>query len=177
VVAVLGGGETGNDCVETALAQGAAAVYQLEIMPAAGGNGQKATHPTDRLHQRWCVETTAFEAVDGRRLSLCGREVKWRSSPQGRLMQPLAGTEFRLEIDMAVLALGFEGRAEEGLVKALGLGVDSHGRFILKSSAATAEGVFVAGDAATGASLVANAIATGRQAAESIERFLDGQTT
>ena len=170
VVAVIGGGETGNDCVETALRAGASKVHQLEILPAAGDATFAAR--SDTVRRRYCVATKAFGG-DGALDELIAVEVKWSASPQGPVMCELAGTEFKVKADLAVVALGYDAVVEENLAEQLGLDSDD-GRITLRDFATQVQGIFAAGDLATGASFVADAIATGRKVAEKIDTYLAG---
>ncbi|MDR1386789.1 MAG: glutamate synthase subunit beta [Propionibacteriaceae bacterium] len=186
-VVIIGGGDTGADCLGTALRQGARSVTQLEIMPA----------PPERRpdHQPWptypalfrlasaheeggvrlfAVSTTRF-LVDpnGRVEALELVEVEWE---QGRL-QPIPGSERRLEAQLVLLAMGFTG-PERGVVEALGLACDQRGNIARDDDYQTnVEGVFVCGDAGRGQSLIVWAIAEGRSAAHSVDAYLTGEVS
>jgi indolepyruvate ferredoxin oxidoreductase len=172
VVVVIGGGETGNDCVETAISQGAKAVHQLEILPAARVNGDPTHRKSPGVERRWCVATTAFNGEGEYVSELSAAEVRWVQSARGPRMVEVPGSRFTLGVDLAVLALGYEPRLDAGLARQLGLDTDDRDALRLRDCATSAEGVFAAGDLATGASYVATAIASGRRAAEKIGEYL-----
>jgi glutamate synthase (NADPH/NADH) small chain len=175
VVAVLGAGLTGQDCVEAALMQGARMVHQFEILPPSAPPS-RGTHlltegPVDR---QWCVVTKQFGG-DGDRLNeIRGAKVRWLHSEQGPVMRELPGSDFRVKVDLALLAMGFESVPDGDLARRLGLAVDAQGRIVANGCATSAPDVFVAGDLATGPAYVATAIASGRQAADRINQFLQG---
>jgi glutamate synthase (NADPH/NADH) small chain len=207
VVAVIGGGDTGSDCVGTAIRQGARQVHQLEILPQPP-EGQNPATPwpnwpiilrTTTSHEEgctrhWAVQTTRLEGRAGRVLALHAVRVQWRRGPKGMEMSPLAGTEFVLPVDLVIVAMGFLHVQHEGLVTDLGLELDPRGNIVARppesdaapSSAAglelrraaaapamtSVEGVFAAGDASRGASLIVHAISSGRSAADAIDRWL-----
>ncbi len=170
-VVVIGGGDTGADCAETALAQGAAEVHQVEIRPAEA----LATDPTHArstaIRQHFGVATHQINGHgDGNELQL--RQVRWLESPAGLRPEPLAGTDFALQADLTLLALGFEPAVSAALVKALGLATDDRGQVAVTDYATSVPGVFAAGDLASGASLIVQAIRTGRAAADRIDAYL-----
>ncbi|MFI5618412.1 glutamate synthase subunit beta [Streptomyces sp. NPDC051567] len=185
-VVVIGGGDTGADCVGTAHRQGAASVTQLEIMPRPSEDrptGQpwptfpmlyKVTSAHEEGGERiYSVSTTHFEGdEDGNVQSLHLVEVAFED---GKLVQK-AGTERVLPAQLVTLAMGFTGTDQEnGLVKQFGLALDARGN-IERDAAYTTNvaGVFVAGDAGRGQSLIVWAIAEGRSAARGVDRFLTG---
>ena len=170
-VVVIGGGETGNDCVEMALAQGAREVRQFEILPAERINGDKTHAAPPRVDRRWCVTTKAFNG--GQKLSeLTAARVRWVQSPSGPRSIEEPGTEFAVPADVAVLALGYEPEVDEDLARQLGLRMDAQGRVELTGSATSEPSIFAAGDLAEGASFIARAVASGRQAARKINEYL-----
>ncbi|NJP68038.1 glutamate synthase subunit beta [Streptomyces spiramenti] len=185
-VVVIGGGDTGADCVGTAHRQGAASVTQLEIMPRPGE--ERAPHqpwPTFPMlykvtsaHEEggervYAVSTTRFEGdEDGNVQWLHLVEVEF---VDGKLNQK-AGTERRIPAQLVTLAMGFTGTdTENGLVSQLGLDLDERGNIARDADYATsARGVYAAGDAGRGQSLIVWAIAEGRAAARGVDRFLTG---
>ena len=175
VVAVIGGGLTGEDCVETALAQGATKVHQFEILPqsAVEGNGRADAdnQPHEQLTRRWCVATKAFGG-DGQLADLQAVRVRWTPSPAGPVMSEVDGSAFSMKVDLALLAMGFDAVMDRPLAEQLGLAVDEDGRVTVKDSATSAEGVFAAGDLALGAGYVVAAIDSGRNAAARIDQYL-----
>ncbi len=175
VVAVIGGGLTGEDCVETAVLEGARMVHQFEIMPPTAGDGRGGHAMRAAAVQRqWCVATKQFGG-DGRCISeLRGAKVRWVQGDHGPVMRELPGSEFRVKVDMALLAMGFDPVLEGDLAGELGLTADADGRIAANGCRTSRQDVFVAGDLATGPSYVASAIASGRRAAEKINAYLAG---
>ncbi|WP_103503721.1 MULTISPECIES: glutamate synthase subunit beta [Streptomyces] len=185
-VVVIGGGDTGADCVGTAHRQGAASVTQLEIMPRPGEdrapNQPWPTFPmlykVSSAHEEggervYSVSTTHFEGdEDGNVQWLHLIEVEF---VDGRLTQK-EGTERRIPAQLVTLAMGFTGTdTENGLTGQFDLDLDERGNIARDAEYATsARGVFVAGDAGRGQSLIVWAIAEGRAAARGVDRFLTG---
>jgi NAD(P)H-dependent glutamate synthase small subunit len=175
VVAVIGGGLTGLDCVETAVQQGAKQVVQLEILPktaakSAGGNGHPL--PSGPIEQKWCVSTKAFQTNGGNHLSeIRACEVEWEHSPAGPVMKEKPDSEFVVPADLALLAVGFEPKVDKPLAQQLGL-ADDDGRIRVDRCATDVEGIFAAGDVVTGPAYVATAIDSGRRAARRICEYL-----
>ncbi|NUT30190.1 MAG: FAD-dependent oxidoreductase, partial [Streptomyces sp.] len=185
-VVVIGGGDTGADCVGTAHRQGAASVTQLEIMPQPGE--ERAAHqpwPTFPMlykvtsaHEEggervYSVSTTHFEGdEDGNVQWLHLTEVEFID---GKLT-PKPGTERKIPAQLVTLAMGFTGTdRENGLVEQFGLELDERGNIARDADFQTnVPGVFVAGDAGRGQSLIVWAIAEGRSAARGTDRFLTG---
>ena len=172
-VVVIGGGETGNDCVQTALNQGAARVHQLEIVSESQVKADPTHETPAGVDRRWCVTTQAFLSTNGTLSAIAGRVVRWVHSARGLKMTEQPGSDFTLEADMALLALGYQSVPPQPLVQQLGLTLDGSGRLaLLDGCATTVPGIFIAGDLCTGATLVANAIATGRKAAAKMDEYL-----
>ncbi|MFF2526281.1 glutamate synthase subunit beta [Streptomyces liangshanensis] len=185
-VVVIGGGDTGADCVGTAHRQGAASVTQLEIMPRPGDD--RAAHqpwPTFPMlykvtsaHEEggervYSVSTTHFEGdEDGNVQSLHLTEVEFVN---GKLEQK-PGTERSIPAQLVTLAMGFTGTdRSNGLVEQFGLELDERGNIARDEDFATnVPGVYVAGDAGRGQSLIVWAIAEGRSAARGVDRHLTG---
>jgi glutamate synthase (NADPH/NADH) small chain len=181
-VVVIGGGDTGADCVGTSNRQGAVSVTQIEIMPKPPAKEDKmSTWPlwpnrlrTSSSHEegcerRWSVSTAAFTGKDGKLSGLDCVEVDAK-------FQPIAGTEFKLEADLVLLAMGFVHPVHEGLVDGLGLEKDARGnvKADTESYRTSNPKVFAAGDIRRGQSLVVWAIREGRQAARAVDTFLMG---
>jgi NAD(P)H-dependent glutamate synthase small subunit len=186
VVIVVGGGDTGSDCVGTARRQGAREIHQLEILPRPPG-ARPADTPwplwprvlrTSSSHEegcqrRWSVLTQRLSGTEVTVGALHGIEVEWTRGEKGPRMKELPGTEFTLKADLVLLAMGFLHVRREGLVEQLGVELDGRGNLKVSGGGATSvPGVFAAGDAAQGASLVVRAIAGGREAARAIDRAL-----
>lgn len=185
---VIGGGDTGADCVGTAHRQGAASVTQLEIMPKPGEDRNanqpwptfpmlyKVTSAHEEGGERvYSVSTTHFEGdEDGNVQALHLVEVAFED---GKLVQK-PGTERVLPAQLVTLAMGFTGTDQaNGLTQQFGLEMDARGNIDRDASYATnVDGVFVAGDAGRGQSLIVWAIAEGRSAARGVDRFLTGSS-
>ncbi len=183
-VIVIGGGDTGSDCIGTSFRQGASSVTQLEILPMPPEHPDKgATWPHWPLRLRtsssqaegaerdWSVQTRALAGADGRVRSLQCVRVDER-------FQPVAGTEFELEGDLVLLAMGFLGPVQKGMLEELDVELDARGnvKADTESYRSSIGNVFAAGDMRRGQSLVVWAIREGRQAARSIDQFLMGRT-
>ena len=190
-VAILGGGDTGADCLGTVHRHGAAEVYQFEIMPKPPGE-RDHTMPwphypmvlrTSSAHEEggnrdWSISTTKFSGENGKVTKLHGVRVAFSDPDAGgrRTMQEIPGTEFDLEVDMVLLALGFVNPQKEGLLEQLGVELD--GRSNVKADTKTyltsVPNVFACGDTRRGQSLIVWAIAEGRDAARSVDSYLMG---
>jgi len=186
-VVVIGGGDTGADCVGTAVRQGARSITQLEIL---------AEPPTERpAEQPWPTYPTVFRVStsheEGGTRVFAVSTLELLGDDDGRVrglrivdvervdgrFEPVPGTERVLPAQLVVLALGFVGPERGGLADDLGLVADGRGSFVRGDDFATATpGVFVAGDCGRGQSLVVWAIAEGRAAAASVDRFLTGRS-
>ena len=186
-VVILGGGDTGADCLGTSLRQGAASVTQLEIMPNPGlersENAPWPTYPTiyrvSSAHEEggdrmFSMSTQKFLTEDGKNLS--GIELAEVEFVNGNF-SVVAGTQQIMKADVVLLAMGFTGPEPAPYVEQLGLELDARGNIKRDSRFATgSEGVFVAGDAGRGQSLIVWAIAEGRAAAAAVDKFLMGST-
>jgi NAD(P)H-dependent glutamate synthase small subunit len=186
VVVVIGGGDTGSDCVGTARRQGAKEIVQMEILPQPPENRPCDTPwplwprvlRTSSSHEegctrRWGVLTKKLIGADGQVTELHGVGVQWESTPKGYAMKELPGSEFVQKADLVMLAMGFTHVVQKGLVETLGLKLDARGNVTVNENLMSSEeGVFAAGDTAEGASLVVRAIASGRKAAEGIDNWL-----
>ncbi len=171
-VAVLGGGDTGEDCVETALRAGASRVWQLEILPEEmlGNNGHLVED--DRLERRYSVAAEEFIGNDNSVRQVGGSQVRWVNSANGPRMLTVPDSRFELDVDAVVLALGFEQKIDDQLASQLGLETDTQGNLVLDKFSTSAPGIFATGDVVTGASYAASAIASGRGAAQAIDEYL-----
>ena len=185
VVTVLGGGDTGSDCVGTARRQRAKKIYQLEILPKP-----PETRPIDTpwptwprimrtsssheegCERRWSVMTKGFAGDNGQVKELHGCEVQWINADGDWQLKEVPGTEFVLRTDLVLLALGFLHAAHDGLVRDLGLRLDAKGNVIVDRYQTSEPWVFAAGDTVSGASLVVRAINSGREAAAVMDRWL-----
>jgi glutamate synthase (NADPH/NADH) small chain len=186
-VVIIGGGDTGADCLGTALRQGAASVTQLEILPRPPDqrpDGQPwpvhpAVYRVSSAHEeggqrRYAVSTQEFLAdAAGQVRALRLVQVQQRD---GRF-EPVPGTEHELPCELALLAMGFTGAEPSPLVTGLGLELDRRGNVARDQGFGTSvPGVFVAGDMGRGQSLIVWAIAEGRSAAAAADAYLSGAT-
>jgi glutamate synthase (NADPH/NADH) small chain len=184
-VVVIGGGDTGSDCIGTSFRQGAKSVTQLEIMPAPPQQEHKAlTWPNGPLKMRtsssqaegakrdYAVLTQTFSGADG-------KVKKMHCVRVDDKFQPVAGSEFELDADLVLLAMGFVHPVHEGLLKTLGLDLDQRGnvRANMQDYRTSLPMVFSAGDMRRGQSLVVWAIREGRLCARAIDQTLTGTTT
>ena len=188
-VVILGGGDTGADCLGTANRQGATIVHQFEIMPRPpderSDQNPWPTWPTimrtasaheEGVERRFSVNTTEFVASDGRVTHIRGHEVAWVTSDGGSRPEQIEGSEFELEADLVLLAMGFS-RPEHSIVGALGIQTDDRGNVVRDSAWTTScEGVFACGDMGRGQSLIVWAIAEGRSCAAAVDAALMGST-
>ena len=186
-VLVIGGGDTGSDCVGTANRHGAACVTQIEIMPQPPVGQNPATpwpmYPqvlkTSSSHEEGCIRrwNLASNRFIGEKNNLIGvevEEVEWVPSPDGgRPQMRLTGKKEIIEADLVFLAMGFLHPEQEGLIKELRLATDNRDNIAVDNAGYTANSnLFACGDAVSGASLVVKAMASGRNVARSIDRFL-----
>jgi glutamate synthase (NADPH/NADH) small chain len=187
-VVIIGGGDTGADCLGTAHRQGAASVTQLEIMPLPSSDRPSEqpwptypmTYKVTSAHEEggeriYSVSTTHF-VDDGRGQvrALALTEVRF---VDGRF-EPIAGTEREIPADLVFLAMGFIGPERSPLLEQLGVEFDARGNITRDSQyMSSVDGVFVAGDAGRGQSLIVWAIAEGRSAAAGVDSWLTGSTT
>jgi glutamate synthase (NADPH/NADH) small chain len=190
-VVVLGGGDTGSDCVGTSHRQQAKEVYNFELLEKPPENRTVDTpwpvHPlpaqllqTSSSHEEggirdWGISTKSFSGRNGKLEKLHAVRVRFGDvDPQtGRQkLEEVPGSEFTLDIDLVLLALGFLGPVRQGMVEELGIEVSPRGNVATQGFATNVSGVFSAGDMRRGQSLVVWAIAEGRQAAAEIDRYL-----
>ncbi|MDP6637165.1 MAG: glutamate synthase small subunit [Phycisphaerae bacterium] len=173
-VVVIGGGDTGNDCVETALEQGAKSVVQLEILPEdkVANDPTHDNHASDRIDRRWLVQTREFHGND-HLTEVAATEIQWTRRSDG-MNEPVAvqGGDFTIPADIALLAVGFNRTVDENLAGQLGLTTDDDGGMFVERYSTSVDGVFAAGDTVSGPALVVNAIRSGRKAAAQINSYL-----
>ena len=189
VVLVIGGGDTGSDCVGTANRQGAKKVYQFEIMPKpqTWENPNNPDWPywpnilrTSSSHEEgcrrdWSIATSHFSGKDIKVEEGHFNRVEWRRDEKGQWkMADVPGGSFSLKIDLVFLAMGFVHVEHSSLLEDLQVECDASGNIKSSNYCTSAEGVFTAGDANTGASLVVRAIYHGREAAKQIDEYLQG---
>jgi glutamate synthase (NADPH/NADH) small chain len=182
-VVIIGGGDTGADCLGTALRQGASSIHQFEIMPRPPETRPDATPwPTYPLMFRvssaheeggeriFAVNTAEFVGSDGAVAGLSAHEVEMRD---GRF-EKVDGTDFELDAELVLLAMGFVGPEREGLLTDLGVEFDARGNVARGTNyETTVPGVFVAGDMGRGQSLIVWAIAEGRAAGAGVDAYLE----
>lgn len=185
-VVVIGGGDTGSDCVGTALRQGAKNVIQLEILPEPPRERPDAapwpmwpvilreTHAHKEGGTRiWAVTTTAFAGKNGSVSKLQCAEVTWQEKDSRRFPVEIEETEFEITADIVILAMGFTGPGNTRLIEDFQIKTDPMGNVWTNSDLMTnCNGIFAAGDMATGQSLVVKAIHSGRKAAMGIIQYL-----
>ena len=192
-VVVIGGGDTGSDCIGTSNRQGAASVTQLEVMPAPPARENKAlTWPDWPLKMRtsssqeegaerdFAVLTKRAVGKDGKVEALECVRVEWGKGADGRMgMQEVAGSAFHLKADLVLLAMGFLGPRKPGMVEQAGVALDPRGNVAANvvDYQTSVPKLFAAGDMRRGQSLVVWAIREGRQCARAIDEALMGTTT
>jgi glutamate synthase (NADPH/NADH) small chain len=186
-VIVIGGGDTGADCVGTSHRQGAKSVTQFELMPKPPEQRDGSTPwpqwplmlRTSTSHEEggkrdWCVSTKMLTG-NGKVEKLLAVRVEWVTENGRMTMKEVAGTEFELPADLVLLAMGFTGPVTEDVVAQLGCSLDPRGCVAADGAYMTSvPGVFAAGDAKRGASLVVWAIWEGREAARCVDQYLMG---
>jgi glutamate synthase (NADPH) small chain len=184
-VIVIGGGDTGSDCIGTSLRQGALSVTQLEIMPRPPEKENKplvwpdwplkfrtSSSQQEGAERDFSVVTKSFSGENGEVKKLHCVRVDGK-------MQPIAGTEFELKADLVLLAMGFLGPVQEGMLTSVGVKLDGRGNVEANvvNYKSSIPKVFSAGDMRRGQSLVVWAIREGRQAARAVDEFLMGEST
>ncbi|GAA4484817.1 glutamate synthase subunit beta [Rhodococcus olei] len=185
-VVIIGGGDTGADCLGTSHRQGAESVHQFEIMPRPPAERADSTPwPTYPLMYRvssaheeggervFSVNTEQFVGKDGKVTGLKAHEV---TMVNGRF-EKVEGSDFELEADIVFLAMGFVGPEKPGLLTDLGVDLNERGNVARSAQWSTnVDGVFVAGDMGRGQSLIVWAIAEGRSCASAVDAYLEGST-
>jgi glutamate synthase (NADPH/NADH) small chain len=189
-VIILGGGDTGADCLGNVHREGCASVHQFELLPPPPDT-RAADNPwpqwsiivrSSSAHEEggvrdYSIQTTGLSGSDGRVERLHAVRVETRKV-DGRLQfVPVDGSDFTIEADLVLLAMGFLGPVRPGLVEELGVDLDGRGNIVTDADyQSSVPGVFAAGDARRGQSLIVWAIAEGRQAARGCDRVLMGST-
>ena len=191
-IVVIGGGDTGSDCIGTSSRQGAKSITQLEIMPKPPVKEDKAlTWPDwpnklrtsssqeEGCERMWSVATKRFNGENGQLTSVDCIKVEWQQDDKGQWqMSEVAGSEFQLKADLIFLAMGFVHPVHQGMINELELEKDTRGNISANTDnyQTSIDKVFSAGDMRRGQSLVVWAIREGRQAARSVDQFLMGST-
>ena len=186
-VVVIGGGDTGSDCIGTSIRQGAASVTNFEIMPMPPEKENKLlTWPDWPLKLR---TSSSHEEGAKREFSVLTQKFTGENGQVKKLhcvqvdakFKPVPGTEFELDAELVLLAMGFVSPVQEGMITSLGLALDPRGN--VKSATegdasyrSSRDKVFACGDMRRGQSLVVWAIREGRQAAHAVDKFLMGST-
>ncbi len=189
-VVVIGGGDTGADCIGTARRQGAKEIVQIEILPEPPRTRppdnpwptwprtlRSSTSHEEGCTRMWSIGTKEFVGEAGRVTKLRCVKLEWSTDPSGRpTSRELPDTAFELPADLVLLAMGFT-RVEHGpLIEDFALQVTDRGSLHVDANYMTSsEGIFAAGDSVLGASLVVRAIALGREAAAAINRYLQSR--
>jgi glutamate synthase (NADPH/NADH) small chain len=189
-VVVIGGGDTGSDCVGTSNRQGAKSIVQFELLPQPPEQEDKplvwpywpvklrsSSSHEEGCERDWAVATKRFEGRDGKVEKLIAARVAWQTDANGQLvMREVPGTEFEMKADLVLLAMGFLGPVQQGLLEQLGVEKDARTNVAAdtESYRTSVPNVFAAGDMRRGQSLVVWAIREGRQAAHAVDEFLMG---
>lgn len=186
-VLVIGGGDTGSDCVGTSIRQKAKSVTQIEILPKPAEKREDNnpwpywpnTLRTSSSHQegcerRWSLSTKRFIGENGKLKQVELVKVDWKKDATGRWnMSEIAGTEEIVDVELALLSMGFTQPVHVGLLDALGVEYDQRGNVKVNNKKQTSVAkLFAAGDAEKGASLVVHAIEAGKVAAKNMDAFL-----
>jgi glutamate synthase (NADPH/NADH) small chain len=182
---VRGGGDTGADCVGQAIREGARRIVQLEIVPEPPPRRPDDRTPWPRWPNKLRLSYAMKEAQSAGRGELDFSVVTTRISGDGRVQalhvaaaqpappfDPVPGTEQRIEADLVLLAMGFLHPEHHGAVEQIGLELDARGNIAAPRYGTSVDGVFAAGDARRGQSLIVWAINEGRQCAREVERYL-----
>jgi glutamate synthase (NADPH) small chain len=185
-VLVIGGGDTGSDCVGTAIRQKAVSVTQIEILPKPPETRlisnpwpyfsktlKTSTSHEEGCERLWSLSTLRFVGDGKITRGAEVEEVRWEKADGKYFIKPVPGTRRVIETDLVLLALGFEHPVLEGLLAEMGVELDDRKNIKVDNLLSTSvPKVFAAGDSVNGASLVVNAIASGRKAAREIDRYL-----
>ncbi len=186
-VVVIGGGDTGSDCVGSSNRQSAKNIHQLELMPKPSEHRTEDTpwplwpsllktssSQAEGCDREWKISTKRFVGENGKLTKIEAVKVEWTKDENGRMsFNEVPGSEFEIEADLVFLAMGFTHVEQEGFVSKMGLKLTDRGNIEVDESYKTNKAkVFAAGDANTGATLVVKAMSQGRNAAKSIHEFL-----
>ena len=194
-VIVIGGGDTGSDCIGTSIRHSCKSVTQLEILPRPPEKENKeltwpdwpnkmrtSSSQEEGAKRDWCVTTRELTGHHGKVEKIHCARVEWEKDAQGRWnMKEIPGSEFELDADLVLLAMGFVHPVQEGLLNDLGVEFDARGNVRGDTEGSNAyktsvDKVFAAGDMRRGQSLVVWAIREGRQCARAVDEFLMGSS-
>jgi glutamate synthase (NADPH/NADH) small chain len=183
-VLIIGGGDTGADCLGTSLRQGAKSVHQIEIMPKPPEQRAASTPwplwpmqlRTESSHEEggirdWGINTVKFTGDENGNVKQL-HAVRVGPPPK---FEPIAGSEFTLDVDLVLLAMGFLGPVRSGMIEQLGVALDNRGNIATTNYMSSVDGVFAAGDMRRGQSLVVWAISEGRKAAAAVDAYLNAK--
>jgi glutamate synthase (NADPH) small chain len=189
-VVILGGGDTGSDCLGTSNRQGAASVHQYELLPMPPEQRthempwpdwpmilRTSTSHEEGVNRDWSINTRKFSGENGRVTKLHGIRLNWQRAADGRMaMEEIPGSDFELDCDLVLLALGFLGPEPEGIITQLGLKLDPRSNVLCDNYQSSVPSVFAAGDTRRGQSLVVWAIWEGRECARAVDAYLMGES-
>ncbi len=191
-VVIIGGGDTGADCLGTAVRQGAKSIKQFELLPRPPGE-RASNNPWPQWPNIWrsssaheecearefCIQTLKLTGEQGEVKRLHGVKLKWVQNPAGGTMpEKIPDTEFTIDADLILLAMGFVGPEKNTMIAQLGVKLTDRGNVWANDDKMTSvDGVFTAGDMTRGQSLIVWAIAEGRNAAVGVDTYLMGTTT
>ncbi len=181
-VVIIGGGDTGSDCLGTSHRQGCTEVHQFEVLPEPPPQRADSTPwplwpmqlRTSHAHEegcdrQWSVSTTKFTGHNGHVTKLHANRVTFENGT----FTPIPNTGFEMDVDLVLLAMGFTGPVKNGLLDSLGVKYDARGAVAVDENFMTSvDGVFAAGDTKRGASLIVWAIAEGRKMAAGVDKYL-----
>ena len=183
-VLIIGGGDTGADCLGTSHRQGAKSVHQFEIMPKPPEQRAASTPwplwpmqlRTESAHEEggvrgWSINSIQFSGDENGNVKQL-HAVQVGPPPK---FEPVAASEFTLDVDLVLLAMGFLGPVRSGMIEQLGLALDNRGNIATTNYMSSVDGIFAAGDMRRGQSLVVWAIAEGRKAAAAVDSYLSKQ--
>jgi len=189
-VVVIGGGDTGSDCVGTSNRHGAASITQFELLPQPPQLENKplvwpywpvklrsSSSHEEGCKRDWAVATKRFEGSNGKVEKLIAARVEWKKNANGQMvMEEVPGSEFEMKADLVLLAMGFLGPVQSGMLEQLPVAKDPRGNVAANTDdyRTSAPKVFAAGDMRRGQSLVVWAIREGRQCARAVDEFLMG---
>lgn len=186
-VLVIGGGDTGSDCVGTSIRQKAKSVTQIEILPKPADKREDnnpwpywpnvlrtSSSHLEGCERRWSLNTKRFIGENGKLKQVEVVQVEWTKDASGRfVMSEIEGTTEVLNVDLALLSMGFTQPVHLGLLDSLGVEYDARGNVKVSAKKQTSvEKIFAAGDAEKGASLVVHAIEAGKVAAKNVDEYL-----
>lgn len=194
-VLIIGGGDTGSDCLGTSLRHGAKKIYQFELLPSPPQTRSPSNpwpqwpqiyrvtsshEEAGREVREYCVSTKRFSGENGKVKKVHAVRVEF-TPPDPKNGHPqikeVSGSEFELDVDLVLLAMGFVHPIHEGMIQELGVKLDDRGNVWSDENKMTSvDGIFVAGDMTRGQSLVVWAIAEGREAARGVDLHLMGRT-